>query len=182
MRHVVHVERRVAGLTRPHEQRNVIAPRHKGPLEQTAAFAPALHEGGELLRLPGLERNPALHVHTGKQPRCVHAMVDVFLFDVRLIRGTGAREDVAIACRIDDNSSANRLTPTLALEHYAAHTTILNDGVRGPGVIDQLHALVDHHVLRQQLEALRINRGRPGDDAAMRRRALLPMLDARLFF
>ena len=50
-RQVVDVERRVAGLARPHEQGNVVAPRDEGPLEQAAGLAPARHEVGVLLGL-----------------------------------------------------------------------------------------------------------------------------------
>src|SRR6202043_12792 len=60
---VLDIDRGIAGETRSHEQRDIVAPRYERPLEQpTAGLAAALHEGVEALRIAGLEGDPARHV------------------------------------------------------------------------------------------------------------------------
>ena len=57
---VVDIDCRIAGEPRSQEQRDIVAPRYEGPLEEAAAGPPpALHESPEALRIFGIEGDPA---------------------------------------------------------------------------------------------------------------------------
>ncbi len=118
-RQVVHVEGRITGLPRPHEQGDVIAPRDERPLEEAELLAAARHELRELLGLPGLELDPAVHVDAAEQPRGVHAVVHVGLFDVVDEGRAGAREQVAVTGGVHHHVRHDGHAAFLALEYDA---------------------------------------------------------------
>jgi hypothetical protein len=57
---VLDIDCRIAGEPRSQEQRDIVAPRYEGPLEEAVAGPPAaLHESLEAFRISGLEGDPA---------------------------------------------------------------------------------------------------------------------------
>jgi hypothetical protein len=57
---VLDIDCRIAGEPRSQEQRDIVAPRYEGPLEEAVAGPPAaLHESLGAFRISGLEGDPA---------------------------------------------------------------------------------------------------------------------------
>jgi hypothetical protein len=147
----------------------------KGRSNRPQLFAPARHEAGEGVGLAGLEFDPAVHVHAAEEPGGVHAVVHVGLFDVVHVGGAGAGEQVAVAGGIDHHVGHDRHAAFLALEHHALDGAVLHDRNRGPRVVDELDLALQHDLLREQLQALGVDGGRPGDDAVIGGGALRPV-------
>src|SRR6516225_9775383 len=59
---VLDMDCRIAGEPRSQKQRDIVAPRYEGPLEEAAAGPPAtLHQSFEAFRISGLEGDPGGH-------------------------------------------------------------------------------------------------------------------------
>ncbi len=131
-RQVIHVEGRIAGLPRPHEQGDVVAPRDEGALEKAELLAAARHELRELLGLPGLELDPAAHIDAAEQPCGIHAVVHVGFFDVVDECRAGTREQVAVTGGVHHDVRHDGHAAFLALEYDAFHGTGLDNRNRRP--------------------------------------------------
>jgi hypothetical protein len=101
-------------------------------------------------------------------------MSDIGL-DVRLAGGPGAREQVAVARGVHRDLRKDRAPARLALEHRAAHGAVLHDRLRSPAVQREPHLVLEDHLLRKQLETLRIDGRRPGHHAVESAGALRPV-------
>src|SRR6516225_6881066 len=178
---VLDIDRRIAGQPRSHEERDIVAPRHKRPLEKSAARrAAALHEALEAVQIAGLERDPTRHVDPAEQPGGVDAMMDVALVDVAVAHRAGAMKDVAVAGAVDRNLGADREPALLALKDNAADPAVFfDDRRRRPGMQYEMHAGADNQFLAQQLQVFWIDRWRPGDDAVKSRSSFLPIGSGR---
>jgi hypothetical protein len=84
-------------------------------------------KAAEGLGLAGLEFDPAVHVDAAEQPRGVHAVVHVRLFDVVHVGGAGAGEQVAVAGGVDHHVGHDGHAAFLALEHHALDGAVLHD-------------------------------------------------------
>ena len=102
-------------------------------------------------------------------------MVDVVVVDVGLEGALPARDQIGIAGGVDDDLGEDRVTAFLALEDRALDDVVLDDRRRGPGVQQQPHLGLAHHLHGQRLERLGIDGRRPGDDAVVGGRALRPV-------
>lgn len=149
---VLDIDRRIAGEPGSQEQRDIVAPRYEGPLEEAAAGPPAaLHESLEAFRISGLEGDPARHVDPAEQPGGVGAMVDVALVDVTLAAGAGAMKQIAVASAVDRHLGADREPPFLALEDGACDPAFLDDRGGRPGMEHEMNARAERDLLAQQL-------------------------------
>ena len=147
---VLHVDGAVARQPRAHEQRHVVAPGHERLLEELELLAPERHEGGEALGLVPAEGEPPLHVDAAEQERGVDAVVDVALVDVGLEGGVRARDQVGIAGGVDHHLGEDGVAALLALEDGALDDIALEDRRGGPGVQQQAHLGLAHHLHGQR--------------------------------
>src|SRR5260370_20668908 len=105
---VLDIDCRIAGEPRSQEQRDIVAPRYEGPLEEAAAGPPAaLHESLEAFRISGLEGDPARDVDPAEQPGGVGALVDVALADLGLAARAAAMTQVALPGAVDCHPGAH---------------------------------------------------------------------------
>ena len=174
-RQIVHIQGGITCLPWPHEQSHIIAPGDKWPVKQTTSLTPFLHEVAVGLGLLGAKRDPAVHIHTRKHPRRVHAMVHILFFNVIGESSSGAGKHIAIASGINHHIGQDGHAPFLALEGHAFQSAAFHQGSRHPRVINQLHLAFQQNLLREQLQSLGVDGGRPGDDAVVSRSAKRPM-------
>src|SRR6516225_4195326 len=103
-------------------------------------------------------------------------MMDVALVDVAVAHRASAMKDVTVAGAVDRRLRADREPALLAFEDNAADPAVFFDNRRRrPGMQYEVHAGADKQLLTQQLQALRIDRGRPGDDTVKSRGSLFPI-------
>ena len=173
---VLDVNGAVAGQARPHEQRDVVAPGHERLLEELELVTgPSAMNCGEAFGFIPAEGEPSLHVDAADQEGGVDAMVDVAFVDVGFelacVRAMRSASPVVSTTHLGQDGVA----AFLALEDGALDDIALQDRRGGPGVQQQPHLGLAHHLHGYGLERLRIDRRRPGDDAVERGRALRPV-------
>ena len=105
----------------------------------------------------------------------VDAVVDVALVDVGLEGGVRARDQVGIAGGVDHDLGEDGVAAFLAFEDGALDDVALQDRRGGPGVQQQAHLGLAHHLHGQRLERFGIDGRRPGDDAVVGGGALRPV-------
>src|SRR6516162_5309980 len=119
---VLDIDCAVSGQSRPHEQRDVVAPRDKRLLEEFQFLPPERHEGSKCVRLLAAEREPALYVDAAEKERGVDAMMDVARVNIGLARHPGFRDQIRIARRINHYLAKTACRPSL-LSKIAPLTT-----------------------------------------------------------
>ena len=172
---VLDIDGAVARQPRAHEQRHVVAPGHERLLEDLSLARPCAMSSEKPLGSSRRKASQVLHVDAAEQERDVDAVVDVALVDVGLEGGLRARDQVGIACRVDDGLGVDRVAAFLALEDGALDDVAFEDGMRAPGVQQQAHLGLGHHLHGGGLEGLGIDGRRPGDDAVVGGGALGPV-------
>src|SRR5262249_34669202 len=131
---VVDVDAAVAGETRAEEEGDVVAPRRVRRLDVAELGGAALEQLAVLVLLLARKREPTIHVDARPRPHRVQAVVDVAAVDVGLERDAGARADVEVAARVDDDASENGTPSLLALEQDAGDASVLDERSRHPAV------------------------------------------------
>ena len=96
---------------------------------------------------------------------------------VRLKRGPGQSENIAVTRGVDNDLGEDRMAAFFALDEHTANLVALLDGSDPPRVQTQIHPPVLDHLQRRKLEHLRVDHGGPGNHSVERCISVLPVRD-----
>lgn len=85
-------------------------------------------------------------------------MVDVTFIDVGFEGGVRSRDEIGIACRVDHHFGQDGVTAFLALEDGAFDDVAFKDRCGGPGVQQQPHFGLAHHLHGYRFQRFRVHR------------------------